>query len=259
MRGGDDIIVLRSYNTPISKQHFINREARQCRGERLVHHSYYYDAPAEWLGGPFFDEAEYLKGVNERAYRHEYLGEAVGTGGNVFENVAAREISEGEVRQFDRIYHGVDFGFYPDPWAYVKCCYDMARRTLYIFDEAVEYRKNNRQTADILLDKGVTYDDEVVCDSAEPKSVADYQSYGIYARSAEKGPGSVNYSMKWLQGLTEIVIDPKRCPHTSDEFLAYEYEKTGDGETISGYPDRNNHCIDAVRYATNLLWRQRGV
>jgi PBSX family phage terminase large subunit len=259
VRGGDDIIVLRSYNTPASKQHFINREAAENRPDRLVHHSFFCDVPREWLGQAFLDEAGYLKSADERAYRHEYLGDAVGTGGSVFENVTLREITKEEADTFDRVYHGVDFGYYPDPWAYVKCRYDKTRRRLYIFDEAVEHKKNNRQTADILAGKGITYDDEVICDSADPKSIADYVSYGIYARGAEKGPGSVNYSMKWMQGLAEIVIDPARCPHTADEFAAYEYEKTRSGEMISGYPDKNNHCIDAARYATNLLWRQRGV
>ena len=64
--------------------------------------------------------------------------------------------------------------------------------------------------------------------------------------------------MKWLQSLVKIVIDPARCPDTYEEFTEYEYERTRDGEIISGYPDRDNHHIDAVRYATEAIWKRRG-
>ena len=75
---------------------------------------------------------------------------------------------------------------------------------------------------------------------------------------ARKGPGSVEYSMKWMQSLVSIVIDPADCPDTAKEFLGYEYERTKDGEFVSGYPDRNNHHIDAVRYATEPIWQIPG-
>lgn len=73
-----------------------------------------------------------------------------------------------------------------------------------------------------------------------------------------KGPGSVNQSMKWLQSLAAICIDPKRCPDTAREFGEYEYEVGKDGQVLPGYPDADNHHIDAVRYATNRLWTRRG-
>lgn len=100
--------------------------------------------------------------------------------------------------------------------------------------------------------------DKVTCDSAEEKSIADYKSYGLYARGAIKGPGSVDYSMKWLQSLNSIIIDNIRCPFTAKEFLDYEYDKDKDNNVISGYPDRDNHHIDAIRYALNEIWRRKG-
>ena len=300
MRGGDDIIVLSSYNTPISRRHFLNRQeyfkndvgaplaapaggspangqlASPADGQEtaertnalptdeqqnfIIHHSYYYDSPPEWLGQPFLDEAEYLKSVNEKAYRHEYLGEAVGEGGNVFENVIIKRFEADDhkkIRESERYYFGVDWGYFPDPWAYVKCCYIKKERSLYIIDEAIAYKKSNRETAEILLkDKNLTKDDMIICDSSEPKSVTDYMSFGLYARGAEKGGGSVGYSMRWLQGLNGIIIDAHKCPNAAKEFSEYEYERDADGEIISGYPDKNNHFIDATRYATNLLWRR---
>ena len=70
----------------------------------------YLQAPPEWLGEQFLIEAEHLKETNERAYRHEYLGEPTGTGGNVFENIVEREITDEEIATFDRIYNGLDWG-----------------------------------------------------------------------------------------------------------------------------------------------------
>ena len=258
MRGGDAYWNFESYNPPISRDNWANLDSLEDREDRLTHKSTYLEAPPDWLGGQFLAEAEHLRDTNERAYRHEYLGEPTGTGGNVFDNVVGREITDEEISAFDRIYNGVDWGYYPDPWAFARMHYDSARRTLYIFDELIAQKKGNRETADLLLEHGISYEDRITADSAEPKSVADYRSYGLNCRGAVKGPGSVEYSMKWMQSLSRIVIDPRRCPNAHREFTAYEYERSKDGEIISGYPDCENHFIDAVRYALEPVWRRRG-
>ena len=63
--------------------------------------------------------------------------------------------------------------------------------------------------------------------------------------------------MKFLQGYTHV-IDPQRTPITYKEFTEYEYERDKDGNVISGYPDKNNHTIDATRYALESLYNKRG-
>ena len=187
------------------------------------------------------------------------MGVANGNGGNVFDNVEVREITDEEIKHFDRIYNGVDWGWFPDPWAFNRVHYDAARRILYIWDEAHANKKSNRQTADILINEhGIKPNDKLTCDSAENKSIGDYKSYGLFARGAIKGPGSVDYSMKWLQSLTKIIIDRTRCPKTCDEFLDYEYERDKEGNVISGYPDHDNHHIDAIRYAMEEVWKKKG-
>lgn len=258
MRGGSTFWNFESYNPPISRDNWANKDSLEQRPDRLCHRSTYLDAPPEWLGEQFLAEAEYLRQTNERAYRHEYLGEAIGTGGNVFENLDIRPITPEERAAFDRVRCGVDWGYFPDPWAFNRCHYDAARRVLYIFDELTAVRKGNRETADLLLAHGLTRDNRITADSAEPKSVADYNKFGLRCMGARKGPGSVEYSMKWMQSLVSIVIDPADCPDTAKEFLGYEYERTKDGEFVSGYPDRNNHHIDAVRYATEPIWQIPG-
>ena len=107
-------------------------------------------------------------------------------------------------------------------------------------------------------EKNVKNDDLIMADSAEPKSIGDFQSYGSLMRGVKKRPDSVEYSMKWLSGLAKIVIDPRRCPRCTEEFTQYELEKDKDENYISSYPDKNNHCIDSVRYAMNPIWRRKG-
>ena len=259
VRGGEDFIQLYTYNTPPSKQHFVNKEKKIPKKNRIVHLSNYKSAPKEWLGQAFIDEAEFIKEINPKVYENEYLGLETGDGGNVFENLEIREISDEEIKSFDRLYKGIDWGWYPDPFAYNNMYYNSQQKTLYIFDEYECNKTSNEETWRILKEeKGVTEDDLITADSSEKKSVGDYLEYGAYIRPAIKGPGSVEYSMKWLSSLRKIVIDRNRCPKTAQEFEEYEYEKDKDGNVITGYPDANNHHIDAVRYALECIWSRRG-
>lgn len=257
-RGGAYSMCFKSFNPPAMARNWANRYVLESKPGKLVHHSTYLTTPPEWLGHRFIDDAEHLKSVNETAYRHEYLGEVVGSGTQVFENLDIASISDYQIAQFDRILSGVDWGWYPDPFAFNRMHYDAGRKTLYIFDEVTRRRTSNRDTAELVKQR-IAPGELVTADSAEEKSCEDYRSYGIRCRGAEKGPGSVSYSMKWLQSLEHIIIDPERCPDTVKEFTEYEYErddKTGD--VLPGYPDLNNHHIDAVRYATNRIWKRRG-
>ena len=256
MRGGSEFWNFESYNPPISRDNWANTDSEESRPDRLCHKSTYLEAPAEWLGDQFIAEAEYLKRTNEKAYQHEYLGIPTGNGSDVFENLEVRQITDEEVSTFDRILNGVDWGYFPDPWAFNRCYY--RNGTLFIFDELEANKLGNKETADKLLAYGITKEDKITADSAEPKSVGDYNKYGLKCVGAVKGPGSVERSMMWLQRLNAIVIDPVRCPKTKAEFIKYEYERNKDGEIISGYPDKNNHHIDAVRYATEQIWQRIG-
>ncbi len=259
LRGGERHVVFKSFNPPISKANWANQYVTKPQRRALRHKSCYLDVPPEWLGQQFLDDAEDLKETNPRAYEHEYLGNAVGTGGEVFENLEIREITDEEISHFDNIFMGIDWGWYPDPYHWGKMHYDSTRKTLYIYDE---YRANKQSNAEtwnnLVMLKGVTEADLITADSAEPKSVSDYRDYGSLCRGAIKGPDSVRYGMKWLQSLKKIVIDPGRCPATAKEFSEYEYERTPDDEIISGYPDLNNHSIDCVRYAMERIWKRKG-
>jgi phage terminase large subunit len=185
------------------------------------------------------------------AYRHEYLGEVTGTGGAVFENVSDLRMDDAMVNNFDRIYHGLDFGFALDPLAYVKMHYDKKREDLYIFDEFYEPKISNKKAFRILSPK--VNGQRIIADSAEPKSISELRSCGMDIYGAVKGADSVDYGMKWLQDRAHIYIDKERCPNTYREFVTYEYLKDRNGKFISAYPDKNNHAIDATRYGMNDL------
>jgi PBSX family phage terminase large subunit len=257
MRGGSVFWNFESYNPPISRDNWANKDSLEERADRLCHKSTYLQAPPEWLGEQFLAEAEHLKETDERAYQHEYLGIPVGTGGNVFENLELREITDEEMSHFDQIYQGVDYGWFPDPFAFIRLHYDRARETIYLMDEIYQNKLTNEASGNIIIQRGYK-DAYITCDSAEPKSVADYRAMGLPAKASVKGPGSVDYGMKWLQR-RKIVIDRKRTPNAYNEFVNYEYERNKDGDIISGYPDANNHLIDATRYALERISRQMGV
>lgn len=259
MRGGSKFVVFKSFNPPISRMNWANQYVLTPRRAALRHKSCYTEVPPAWLGQQFYDDAEALKETNLRAYMHEYLGIPVGTGGEVFDNLEIRQISDEEKAPFDNIYMGIDWGWFPDPFHWSKMHYDSARKTLYIYDEYRANKESNAATWNALVMlKGVTGTDLITADSAEPKSVGDYRDYGALCRPAIKGPDSVRYGIKWLQSLKKIVIDPVRCPETAREFQNYEYERTDDGEIMSGYPDKDNHSIDSVRYAMEKVWKRKG-
>ena len=107
---------------------------------------------------------------------------------------------------------------------------------------------SNRKAAELIKRENKT-NRPVICDSAEPKSIAEVRDYGLNVVKAKKGPDSVEYGIKWLQDLEEIVIDPVRCPETAREFNNYELESDGNSGFKARFPDKNNHSIDAVRYS----------
>lgn len=248
MRGGEEFRIFYSYNPPKHARSWVNQEMAEGREDRLVHHSTYKEMPEEWLGSQFLAEAEYIRKRHPETYRHEYLGEVTGGGGEVFRNLTLREISDEEIAAFDRISRGLDWGYAVDPLHYTVNHYDKTRRRLYIFFELRAQGMSNRRLAEEIGKENPNHR-AVICDSAEPKSIAEMREYGVAAVGAKKGPDSVYYGIKWLQDLEEIIIDPKRCPETAKEFYGYEYEGDGKGGWKAAFPDRENHAIDAVRYS----------
>ena len=275
MRGGDSFKVFCSFNPPISRANWANKYILVPDNRAMVHKSTYTDLPPEWLGESFLLEAQRLNDINPRAYAHEYLGEPIGNGGEVFPNLEIRTITDNEIGQMQYYYAGLDFGFSVDPAAFIRVSYDHKRQTLYLLNEIYKRGLTNQALAHAIIDGGFNRQPDnsggytspftgthtpdrqnIFCDSAEPKSIADLRGAGINARPCVKFPGSVLYGIRWLQSKT-IVIDPARTPNAYREFSEYEYSQTKDGDLLADVPDKNNHTIDAVRYAcTQLISRE---
>ncbi len=246
IRGGHETLTFYSYNPPKSMQSWVNRESIVPVEKRLIHHSSYLDIPAKWLGEDFIREANALKKNNERAYRHMYLGEATGTGGNVFDNLRLRTLTPQE-QDCPTTYCGLDFGFAVDPDAFVRWAYEPRTRKLIALEEFYGVKNSvDRLSAEVKKRAGR---DVVRCDSADPRMISELNERNVNALGVKKGPGSVEHGMRWLTDQGTIVIDPKRTPNIAREFAAYEYEMDKNGAFVAEYPDRDNHAIDATRYA----------
>lgn len=250
MRGGKKFTVFYSYNPPKSANNWVNAEVQLTRPDRIAHHSTYLSVPRAWLGEQFIVEAEHLKQVKPQSYEHEYLGSITGTGGEIFTNVQIRRISDEEIEDFYNIKRGLDYGYAIDPLAYGVMHYDRKYKRLYIFHELYKVGLSNRAAYEHIKEENKN-NEEIIADSAEPKSINEMRQYGLRIRGVKKGPDSIEYGIKFLQDLEAIIIDDQRCPETAREFLAYELDKDANGNFKAGYPDRNNHAIDMTRYAMN--------
>ena len=131
--------------------------------------------------------------------------------------------------------------------AFVRWGYDRTRQRIYAINEYYGVQISNKKLA-TAIKKMIPRNEIVTCDSAEPKSVAELRSYGIRAYSAKKGKGSVESGEKWLAE-NEIYIDPARTPNIAREFQVADYDIDRYGETIPRLVDKDNHTIDATRYA----------
>ena len=238
-----------AYNPPPESRSWVNRASREDIPTRKVYHSDYRAVPREWLGETFFQEAENLRSVNERAYRHEYLGEVTGNGGMVFENIHELNMSDEMISQFDNIRIGCDFGFARDPAAVTFSHFDRKRGDIYIFKELHKTNLTNPQLAEAILkmEPGYNY---IMCDSAEPKSIQELEDCGVNALPVRKTGDSRRFTYKWLQARPHIYVDTRRCPDTFEELILCEYVKDRNGLFISKYPENGgDDIIDSLRYA----------
>ena len=249
MRGGEVFKVFYTFNPPRDVTHWLNVECEVSSANRLVHHSTYLDVPKEWLGPAFIAEAEDLQLRNPSAYEHEYLGIATGVEGQIFQNVKIEVITAKQILGFEKTSCGLDWGYSIDPLGIIWDAWDAKRRLLYLWDEAYKMGMSNSQAAEEV--KKRKWRTRVICDNAEPKSIADISGMGIKAIPCRKGKGSIARGIKWLaKEVDGIVIDSDRCPNAYKEFRGYAYEKDASGAYKREYPDKNNHLIDATRYSS---------
>lgn len=256
LRGGSKFVVFKTFNPPISRSNWANVYVNEPRSDSYRHKSDYRTVPIKWLGQQFIDDAEHLKNTNPRAYEHEYLGIPVGLGTNIFELLEIRTITDEEIQKYQSIYQGQDWGWWPDPKAFIRAAYVPNQEKVVLLDEMGGCKIRVAAMADQIIEK--QYDDySIYCGVDEDESVIDFRDAGLPARKAIVTPGSRKYTFEWLQCRT-IVIDPVRTPRAYKEIIEYEHEIDGNGEVIADYPDGNDHWIDALRYSISPIAMRRG-
>ncbi len=260
----------RMWNVHPDCEHWSNRHLEESKEDAatLAVKINYDQVPPEWLGEGFLRDAEKLKATNLEAYRNEYKGETTSLTGRVFANVEDCEITADDAAAFHWSRCGIDWGFMSDPFVWLRVAYDRKRRDLYIFDEIYNtetlddpnIERVRRKLAErdaqgsIRLGSDGTpiYDrrkpcNEIRADAAAPKDIATWDSAGLRIMGASKRV-PVADGVMWLRKRAHIYIDRKKCPLAWAEFTRYRAKEDEEGR-FQGFPDQDNHTIDAVRYA----------
>ena len=206
----------------------------------VVIKSTYSDNP--FLEQSIIDDIESKKGDGTNNFWRVYgLGELGVAEGLIFSNF---EQATFDINRFSKYYNGIDWGFSNDPFAFVRMAVE--KNDLYICEEVYEKGLLNKSSAPLV--KEIIGSEAVICDSAEPKSVAEFKSLLVNAYSAKKGAGSIESGIKHLEAFDHIYVH-QNCPNTYDEFCNYQWLKDKNGEDRATPIDSWNHAIDAIRYA----------
>lgn len=166
----------------------------------------------------------------------------------IFRNWVVEDLTD-KIPMFDNIRNGLDFGFSDDPTAMVRAHVDQKRKIIYVFDEL--YRGGmylDELSEHLRMTIGSQY---ITCDSAEPRSIGELNRYGINAIGARKGTDSTIHGIQWLQQF-RIVIH-KDCQNFKNEVQSYHWQEDKYGNALRRPVDKDNHLIDALRYATEDL------
>lgn len=257
--GKMEYMTILTYNPPKSQFDWINREAKigVSKPNRLTHKSTYLTMPKKWLGRKVLNEIASMKERKPVQYEHMYLGKITGTGGEYFKNVTIREITDEEISNFDYFNMGIDWGF-NDPNVFLKTYIHDGK--LYIFDEIYQDEipsdGSNKYVEFARLVKAHTRDcphDTIYCDAQDKGGMAVFKmpQFDIpIAEAPKQGANDRKNGYGYLQGLDEIIIDPKRCPHCAVAFPMFESAIAPGGKGWLDAPgNKNDHCPDCVRYS----------
>lgn len=186
-----------------------------------------------------------LESETDKYYYDVYtLGKWGVLGHLIYTNWEVRDLSD-MLKTVHQFYNGQDFGFFPDPAAFIRVGLNRGKKEIYVFKE----RKGTHYTNDVLAKeiKPIVGREVVTCDNAEPKSIQELNDFGITAVPARKGPGSLEFGIKWLQR-HKIIVDVS-CTETAGELRKYKYREDRNGNVLPQPVDRDNHLLDGLRYA----------
>ena len=209
----------------------------------------YSDNP--WFPSVLKEEMEYDRNRDPDKYRHVWMGDYLG-------NSEARVFRNWKVEEFvcppDAILRfGADWGFASDPTVLVRC-FIMGRK-LFVEYEAYMVGCEIMNTPDLFMTVPESERYPITADSARPETISHMKKNGFpRIMAAVKGPKSIEEGIEWLKNY-EIIVHP-RCKHTIDELSLYSYKTDKmTGEVLPVLEDKQNHVIDALRYAVEGLRR----
>lgn len=199
----------------------------------------------EWLDASDLKVFEDMKKRNPRRYKVAGLGDWGIVEGLVYENWKEQVFTLDDVRGLHTVC-GLDFGYTNDPSAFFIGFLDLENKRLYVWDEMYETGLSNRKIYETIT--GMGYGKETItADSAEPKSIDELRSLGLYVHGAKKGKDSINNGIQWIQDL-EIIVHP-RCVNFLTEISNYMWKSDRFGKKLNEPIDDFNHLMDAMRYA----------
>lgn len=199
----------------------------------------------EWLDASDLKVFEDMKKRNPRRYKVAGLGDWGIVEGLVYENWKEQSFTLDDVRGLHTVC-GLDFGYTNDPSAFFIGFLDLENKRLYVWDEMYETGLSNRKIYETIT--GMGYGKETItADSAEPKSIDELRSLGLYVHGAKKGKDSINNGIQWIQDL-EIIVHP-RCVNFLTEISNYMWKSDRFGKKLNEPIDDFNHLMDAMRYA----------
>lgn len=222
-----------------------------------------YVRKVNYWDNPFFPEVlreqmEWDKQNDFEKYLHVWEGYPLTiSDAQVFKGrFVVEPIPEDLWKKADRLFFGADFGFARDPSTLVRC---------FIFDNRL-FIDHEAYGVGVEIDelpqlyRSVPGADQwpIKGDSARPETISYLRRHGYHIDGAEKWPDSIEEGINFIKSFDKVVIDP-RCKHTADEFRLYSYKTDRlTDEVLPVVLDKNNHTIDALRYAMVDYIKARG-
>ena len=204
-----------------------------------------------YTDNPFFPEvlekerAE-CEQKNPDDYKWIWLGELRKiSDAQIFKN--AFEVREFETPERARFYHGADWGYAEDPTTLIRCF--IQNGCLYIDKEAYELHVELDDLPRFFSSIETSKKWPVYGDSARPDVIKHLRRRGYNIRKCDKWQGSVEQGIIYIRNFNKVIIHPG-CVNTINEFERYSWKQDRNTNEILPIPvDKDNHCIDALRYA----------
>jgi phage terminase large subunit len=241
---------------PVSDTHWMKRRffdnPGEKRGKITIHESTYLDN--RFLDKDYKDELEALK-YEDRVYYEVYcLGKWGSIGNLVFRNVVYQECPY-KPQEFNTIIAGQDFGF--NHYNAIELI-GIKDGNKYSFNELyVRHMTNDEVIAENEKQSVLIKRQRCIADSAEPKSIKDWQVAGYNMVGARKGPDSVKEQISWLNRGTWYV-DPVACPGLVSEIGTYKWREDRDGNPLDEPVKFKDDGIAACRYAIEDMNMSQG-